>query len=318
MTELSTILYPDIQPFQSGHLDVPGGHSLYYEQSGNKAGKPVIFLHGGPGGGTSPFHRRFFDPALYRIVLMDQRGSGRSRPHASLENNTTWDLVADIEALRQHLGIDRWLVFGGSWGSTLALSYAETHPERVSELVLRGIFLVRKKELDWFFQEGANALFPDAYEGFRNAIPEAERPDMLGAYHRRLTGRDEAVRQDAARAWSVWEASTCLLIPDTAFIDGWKTPNFADALARIETHYFVNKGFFREEDQLLKGAGRLAGIPTSIIQGRYDVICPMMTAWELKKALPEASFTVVTAGHAANDPGIARELVTATDRFGGK
>jgi len=318
MSDLSSILYPEIEPYETGFLPVPGGHDLYFEQSGRRDGKPVVFLHGGPGGGTSPFQRRFFNPDVYRIILFDQRGAGRSRPHASLENNTTWDLVDDIERLREHLGISQWQVFGGSWGSTLALAYAEAHPERVSELVVRGIFLVRKKELDWFFQDGANALFPDAYEPFRQAIPEAERGDMLAAYHKRLTGDDAQVRQEAARAWSVWEASTCLLEPDTGFINEWKAPAFADALARIETHYFVNRGFFEREDQLLEEAHRLKDIPTIIVQGRYDVICPMMTAHELHAVMPHAELQVVTAGHAANDPGIAKALVEATDRFAGR
>jgi len=315
MTELSSILYPEIEPYETGFLPVTGGHDLYFEQSGRRDGKPVVFLHGGPGGGTSPFQRRFFDPRVYRIILFDQRGAGRSRPHASLEHNTTWDLVADIERLREHLGISQWQVFGGSWGSTLALAYAETHPGRVSELVVRGIFLVRRKELEWFYQDGAGVLFPEAFEAYRQAIPEAERGDMLGAFHKRLTGTDAKARQAAARAWSVWEASTCLLEPDMGFIDEWKTPAFADALARIETHYFVNKGFFERENQLLEDAHRLNDIPTVIVQGRYDVICPMMTAWELAQAMPHAAFRVVTAGHAANDPGIARALVEATDGF---
>ena len=315
MSELASILYPEIEPHDCGYLPVGDGHELYYEQSGNPSGKPVVFLHGGPGGGTSAFQRRFFHPGHYRIILFDQRGAGRSRPHASLENNTTWDLVADIERLRQHLGIDRWQVFGGSWGSTLALAYAETHPQRVTELVVRGIFLVRKRELDWFYQDGASHLFPEAFAVYRDLIPQAERGDLLAAYHRRLTGEDAGTRQEAARAWSVWEASTCLLVPDTTFINEWKAPAFADALARIETHYFMNKGFFERPNQLLENADRLAGIPTVIVQGRYDVICPTATAHELHQALPQAEFNVVTAGHAANDPGIARALVQATDKF---
>lgn len=308
-------LYPPIECNHSGILTLDELHKMYWEESGNPDGIPVVFLHGGPGAGCMPIYRRFFDPETFRIILFDQRGAGRSQPTAETRNNTTQHLVADMERLRQHLGIDRWLLFGGSWGSTLALAYAETHPGRVSELVVRGIFLVRRKELEWFYQDGAGVLFPEAFEAYRQAIPEAERGDMLGAFHKRLTGTDAKARQAAARAWSVWEASTCLLEPDMGFIDEWKTPAFADALARIETHYFVNKGFFERENQLLEDAHRLNDIPTVIVQGRYDVICPMMTAWELAQAMPHAAFRVVTAGHAANDPGIARALVEATDGF---
>jgi len=277
-----------------------------------------VFLHGGPGGGTAPFHRRFFDPEAYRIVLFDQRGAGRSRPHASLKANTTWHLVADMEALRTHLGIDRWQVFGGSWGSTLALAYAETHPDRVASLVLRGIFLLRQKELDWFFQGGAGTIFPEAYDAFVDFIPEAERGDLLKAYYRRVTATDDAVRIPAAQAWSVWEASACLLVPEAGFIDGWRRRRFAEALAGIETHYFVNGGFFEGDSQLLEDADRLKDIPTIIVQGRYDIICPMITAWELKKAMPHAEMDIVTGGHAANDPAIAEALVRATDRLADK
>jgi proline iminopeptidase len=309
-------LYPPIEPFRTGRLRVSDVHEIYFEESGNPRGKPVVFVHGGPGGGTDAKQRRFFDPAAYRIVLFDQRSCGRSTPHASLEQNTTWDLVGDMERLREHLGIERWQVFGGSWGSTLALAYAQTHPERVTELVLRGIFLLRKQEIDWFYQRGASAIFPDAWEGYLAPIPEAERGDLLGAYHRRLTSADPAVRQEAARAWSVWEGSTSRLIPDPDLIARNGEDEFAIAFARIECHYFVNKGFFEHEDQLLRGVDRIRHVPAVIVQGRYDVVCPMETAWALHRSWPEADLRVVPdAGHAAMEQGILHELVSATDRF---
>jgi len=309
-------LYPPIEPFRTGRLRVSDLHEIYFEESGNPQGKPVVFVHGGPGGGTDPRQRRFFDPRAYRIVLFDQRGCGRSTPHAELRANTTWDLVADMEKLRAHLGIERWQVFGGSWGSTLALAYAQEHPERVTELVLRGIFLLRKEEIDWFYQGGANALFPDAWEGYLAPIPEAERGDLLRAYHRRLTSDDPRVRVEAARAWSVWEASTSKLLPDPDLIARNGEDEFALAFARIECHYFVNGGFFREPDQLLRNVDRIRHIPAVIVQGRYDVVCPAQTAWALHRAWPEADFRLVPdAGHAALEPGILHELVTATDRF---
>ena len=293
-------------------------HELYYEQCGNPNGQPVIFLHGGPGAGLIPDYRRFFDPAAYRIVLFDQRGSGQSTPHACLEDNTTWHLVDDIEQLRTELGIERWLVFGGSWGSTLALAYAETHPERVRGLVLRGIFLCRQKEIRWFYQdsEGAGAIFPDVWEQFVNLIPEAERGDMLRAYHRRLTSDDEAVRLEAARAWSIWEASALKLLPDQELVDQFSEPQMALALARIECHYFVNNCFFDTDNYLVENVGKIRHIPAVIVQGRYDIVCPMMSAWELHKAWPEAEFHVIPdAGHSVTEPGIASALVEATDRF---
>lgn len=308
--------YPPIEPYDSGYLDVGDGHSLYYEQSGNPDGKPAVFVHGGPGGGGDVNARRFFDPAGYRIVVFDQRGSGRSRPHASLEANTTWHLVADLERLRAHLAIDRWLVFGGSWGSTLALAYAQRHPAAVSELVLRGIFLLRKAELDWFYQFGAGQLFPEQWERYLEPIPPGERGDMLGAYHRRLLSDDPAVRLAAARAWSIWEGATSSLWPNPAREEQYGSPEFALAFARIEAHYFVNKGFLTSENQLLDGVERLRAIPAVIVQGRYDVVCPMTTAWELHRRWPEADFRVVgDAGHSAYEPGITAELVAATDRF---
>jgi len=279
-----TWMYPPLEPHRTGRLPVSGGHELYFEESGNPAGKPVVFLHGGPGGGTEPRQRRFFHPERYRIVLFDQRGCGRSTPHAGLEANTTWHLVADIEALREHLGIARWQVFGGSWGSTLALAYAEKHPERVTELVLRGIFLLRRQEIEWFYQRGASALYPDAWETYRDHIPEAERGDLLAAYHRRLTSDDPAVRLAAAKAWSGWEGATSKLIPDAALQSHYEEDEVALAMARIEAHYFVNRGFLACDDQLLRDAGRIRGIPGVIVQGRYDVVCPAESAWALHRA----------------------------------
>ncbi|HZO11848.1 MAG TPA: prolyl aminopeptidase [Polyangiaceae bacterium] len=309
-------LYPDVEPYRTGYLEVGDGHHVYFEESGNPSGKPAVFVHGGPGGGTSPKQRRFFDPTSYRIVLFDQRGCGKSVPHASLEANTTWHLVADMEMLRQHLGIERWLVFGGSWGSTLALAYAETHPARVSELVLRGIFMLRKKELIWFYQEGASFLFPDAWEKFLAPIPPNERGDLLQAYYRRLAGADEAQRLEAARAWSVWEASTSFLYYNAEHVERAADDLFALAFARIECHYFVNHGFFAREGQLLDDVACIRHIPSVIVQGRYDVVCPMVTAWELYRAWPEVDLIIIPdAGHASYEPGIASALVAATDRF---
>lgn len=309
-------LYPAIEPYRSGYLQVSELHRVYFEESGNPAGKPAVFLHGGPGAGCSPKARQFFDPAHYRIVLFDQRGCGRSTPHAELADNTTWHLVADMERLREHLGIERWLVFGGSWGSTLALAYAQTQPTRVSELVLRGIFMLRRWELEWFYQAGCDALFPDAWEEYLAAIPPAERGDLISAYHRRLTSPDEATRLAAARAWSVWEGATSFLHPDPAHIASSGEDQFALAFARIECHYFVNAGFFEVDGQLLRDAHRLRGIPATIVQGRYDVVCPLRSAWDLHCAWPEADLRIVAdAGHSAFEPGITHELVQATDRY---
>ena len=310
-------LFPSIEPFASGELAVSERHTLYFEECGNPKGKPVVMLHGGPGGGCSPKMRQFHDPAKYRIVLFDQRGAGRSRPHADLVDNTTWDLVADIERLREHLGIERWQVFGGSWGSTLALAYAETHPERVTELVLRGIFMLRRWELEWFYQEGASRLFPDAWEQYLKPIPEVERADLISAYHRRLTSSDPAVRVAAARAWSVWEAATSLLHQDPDFIASHEADDFALAFARIESHYFVNGGFFEVEDQLLRDVDRIRHIPTTIVHGRYDVVCPLQNAWDLKRVLPEAELVITAAaGHSAFEPANVDALVAATERYG--
>jgi len=311
-------LYPETEPNRCGWLRVSPSHEIYWEECGNPRGKPALFVHGGPGAGAGTVARRFFDPRRYRIVVFDQRGCGRSRPHASLEDNTTWHLVADMERLREHLGIDRWLVFGGSWGSTLALAYAQAHRRRVSELVLRGIFMLRKSEIDWFYQQGASAIFPDRWEQYVAAIPARERDDLVAAFHRRLTSRSRKTRLRAAKAWSVWEAATSFLRPNEDNVAKWAGDDFAIAVARIECHYFVNKGFLRSEDQLLRGVRRIRNVPAVIVQGRYDVVCPMQTAWELHRAWPEADFRVVPdAGHSALEPGIAHELVSATDRFAG-
>jgi len=311
-------LYPAIEPHKTGRLRVSDVHELYFEESGNPNGKPVVFLHGGPGGGSEPKQRRFFDPERYRIVLYDQRGCGKSTPHASLEANTTWDLVADIERLREHLGIERWQVFGGSWGSTLALAYAEKHPERVTELVLRGIFLLRPWELAWFYQEGASRLFPDVWETYLAPIPAEERGDLMKAYRKRLTSDDPKVRAEAARAWSIWEAATSFFAANEDYVKRAGEDEFALAFARIENHYFVNKGFFETEDQLLDEVGKIRHIPTVIVHGRYDVVCPLANAWELKRRFPEAELRIVgDAGHSAYEVGNAHELIVATDRFAG-
>jgi proline iminopeptidase len=313
-------LYPPLEPYESGRLQVSPVHNLYYEQCGNSQGQPAIFLHGGPGGGLIPEYRQFFDPATYRVVLFDQRGAGQSRPHASLDENTTWDLVEDIERLREHFGIERWLVFGGSWGSTLSLAYAETHPERVTALVLRGIFLCRPKEIDWFYQDGqgASAIFPDVWEEYMTVIPAAERNDMLHAYHRRLMSDDQTVRLQAAKAWSVWEGSTSKLFPDEQLIRHSGEDQFALALARIECHYFVNNSFFPTDNYLIENVHKIRHIPAVIVQGRYDVVCPAMSAWDLHRAWPEAELQFVPdAGHSATEPGIVSALVEATDRFRG-
>jgi len=308
-------LYPALEPRRIQRLKVSALHELHVEESGNPEGKPVIFLHGGPGGGTSPKHRRYFDPDIYRIILFDQRGCGQSTPYAEVRENGTWDLVADMERIREHLGIDRWMVFGGSWGATLGLAYAEKHPERVTELVLRGIFLLRQREVDWLYQEGASRIFPDAWEPYRDAIPEAERGDFLQAYAKRLLSDDPSVNLPAAKAWSIWEGATSKLIPDPDFIASYGDEATTLAFARIECSYFLNKGWM-DEAQLLRDAGKLKGIPGAIIQGRYDMVCPLESAWALSQAWPEADLIIVPdAGHSAYEPGISRALVAATDRF---
>jgi len=309
-------LYPPIEPFATGRLAVSPVHSLYYEQSGHPHGKPVVFVHGGPGSGCDTWQRRFFDPTRYRIVLFDQRGCGRSTPHASLDENTLWHLVADMEKLRIHLGIDRWQVFGGSWGSTLALAYAEAHPQRVTELILRGIFLLRRSELLWFYQEGASHLFPDAWDKFLAPIPQVERGDLMGAYHRRLTGDDPATRLACARAWSTWEGSTSRLNFDPNMLAHYEEDAFALAFARIECHYFVNGSWLRCDDQLLQDVHKIRKIPGVLVQGRYDVVCPARSAWDLQRAWPEARLEIVPdAGHSALEAGITHRLIEATDSF---
>ena len=309
-----TELFPPVEPYRRGRLKVSALHTLYFEECGNPAGQPLVFLHGGPGGGCEPAQRRYFDPRKWRIVLFDQRGCGRSRPHAELRENTTWDLVADIEQLRVHLGIEQWLVFGGSWGSTLALAYAQSHPTQVRALVLRGIFLLRAAEVAWFYQEGASQLFPDAWEDYVHTIPLRERGDLLGAYYKRLTSRDAQVRHKAARAWSVWEASTSKLLGDPNLIKKFGRGRFAEAFARIEAHYFVNRGFFARDDELLRNVRRIRHIPGVIVQGRYDVVCPMRSAWDLHRAWPEAELIVVPdAGHSMSEVGIRAALIAATD-----
>ena len=309
-------LYPELAPYRTGRLEVSDVHEIYFEESGNPDGKPAIFVHGGPGGGCTPTHRRYHDPEAYRIITFDQRGCGQSTPYASLVDNTTWHLVADMEAIRMHLDIPKWQVFGGSWGSTLGITYAQTHPERVSELVLRGIFMLRRSELLWFYQEGASHIFPDAWENYVAAIPEVERGDLISAYYRRLTSDDDNTRKAAARAWSVWEGSTSYLIQNPDHIAHAGEDDFAVAFARIECHYFVNGGFFEVDGQLLRDVDHIRQIPGVIVQGRYDVVCPMRSAWELHKAWPESTLHVVAdSGHSANEPGIVDQLIRATDQF---
>ncbi len=306
-------LYPHIEPYATHELAVDSPHVLYVEECGNPAGIPVVFLHGGPGAGCEPYHRRFFDPQKYRIVLFDQRGCGRSTPHAELAGNNTQALVADMERIRNQLAIDRWLVFGGSWGSTLSLVYAETYPQRVMGLILRGIFLCRPQEIHWFYQEGASKLFPDYWEDYLNPIPAAERGDLLRAYHTRLTGTDEVARMAAAKAWSMWEGRCATLTPSRAVVDHFGDPFTALSLARIECHYFVNNSFL-SPNQILADASRLDDIPGVIVQGRYDAVCPMESAWALHQAWPRAELKIIAeAGHSASEPGTLDALVTAAD-----
>jgi len=307
-------LYPEIDPFEVGWMGVGAGHEIYYELCGNPKGRPAVVLHGGPGGAINPTMRRFFDPKKWKVALFDQRGCGRSRPNASLDHNTTWDLVEDIERLRKRLGVEKWTVFGGSWGSTLALVYAITHPERVEALVLRGIFLLTERELNWFYQDGASMMFPDAWERFLAPIPEAERGDLIGAYHRRLTGSDRQAQLKAAAAWSQWEGDTISIRGPEARPPKFNEAEFAVAFARIECHFFHNRGFFEHDGWILKNAHRLKGIPGWIAQGRFDVVTPLEGAWTLKKAWPEARLDIVwDAGHASTEPGVIDALVRATD-----
>ncbi|MCM8533961.1 MAG: prolyl aminopeptidase [Lentisphaeraceae bacterium] len=309
-------LYPSTEPYNQDFIKVDSIHEVFYEESGNKNGKPVIFVHGGPGGGCSSDYRRYFDPKVYRIILFDQRGCGKSKPHACLENNTTWHLVADMEKIRETLEIEKWQVFGGSWGSTLGLTYAISHPERVTELVLRGIFMLRPSELRWFYQEGASYIFPDVWESYRDNIPEGERDDFIKAYYKRLTGENEQEKLQSAKAWSVWEGSTSRLITDPALIEKTADAHFALSFARIECHYFINGGFFETDSWILENVDKIQHIPTVIVQGRYDVVCPAKSAWELAKVLPESKLIIVPdAGHSAAESGILSALVEATDSF---
>ncbi len=309
-------LYPSREAYKEGKLQVTELHTIYFEESGNPEGKPIVVLHGGPGGGCPSYYRQYFNAEKWRVIMFDQRGCGKSTPHAELRENTTWDLVNDIEKIREHLGIDKWVVFGGSWGSTLSLAYSETHPECCNGLILRGIFMLRQKELYWFYQEGASNIFPDAWEEYLKPIPIEERGNLLNAYYQRLTSEDTKVRLEAAKAWSIWEASTSKLFLDKSLMNTFGESNFADAFARIECHYFVNKGFFEREDQLLLNVDKIRHIPAVIIQGRYDMVCPMISAWELHKVWSEAEFIVVPdAGHSMSEAGIQTALIDATDRF---
>jgi proline iminopeptidase len=308
--------YPAIAPYAHGRLKVSDLHEIYYEEAGNPDGVSVLTVHGGPGGGSSPTMRRFHDPKHYRIILFDQRGCGRSTPHAELEENTTWHLVDDMERLREHLGIETWHLFGGSWGSTLSLAYAETYPERVGSMVLRGIFLIREREVRWFYQDGCNRLFPDAYEAFARQIPREERGDIVRAYYKRLTDPNSTVRLRAAREWSRWEGTTLSLTPTPGRAQAFGSDAFALAFARIECHYFINRGFFERDDLLLAGVGRIRHIPTTIVNGRYDVITPLQNAWDLVENWPEAHLRIVPlAGHAMTEPGTVNELVRATNNY---
>ncbi len=304
------------EPYNKGHLKVSPLHNMYYEEVGNPKGKPILFVHGGPGGGISPDCRKFFDPKFYRVILFDQRGAGLSTPHAEIKENTTWDLVSDMEALRTHLKIDKWIVFGGSWGSTLGLAYSETHPEKVAGLILRGIFLCRKEEIDWFYQEGASFIFPDEWQKYVDVIDQKDRSDLVSAYAQLLEGSDIKKRRKAAMAWTLWEASTSKLKKDTDFLSRYEDPDFAWAFARIESHYFTNGAFFKSDDQLLKHADRLKNIPTEIVHGRYDVVCPLKNAFDLQRAMPHAKLHVMpTAGHSAFENETVLKLIEITERF---
>lgn len=309
-------LYAPIEPYAQGRLDVGSGHEIHYEECGNPHGLPALMVHGGPGGGSNATMRRFHDPRHYRIILFDQRGCGRSTPHASLIDNTTWHLVEDMEVLRRHLRIERWQLVGGSWGSTLALAYAEAHPAHVTALILRGIFLLRRRELEWFYQEGCSWIFPDAFEAYQRIIPPAERGDMISAYYARLTDPDPKVRLAAARAWSIWEGTTLSLVQDPERVKLFGEERYALAFARIESHFFVNRGFFERDDQLLADAHRLKDTPGVIVHGRYDVVTPLKNAWDLTKVWPRGELRIVPdAGHAMTEPGIVHEIVAATRHF---
>jgi proline iminopeptidase len=309
-------LFAPLEPHLTGMHRVSDLHEIYYEVSGAVNGKPVIVCHGGPGGGSTPSMRRYFDPEKYKIIIFDQRGCGRSTPHAELEDNTTWALIEDMETLRRHLGVEQWQVFGGSWGSTLALAYAQTHPDRVTELVLRGMFTLRREELLWFYQEGASWIYPDAWEDYLAPIPQSERDDLIAAYYKRLTGDNKTEQLRAAKAWSLWEGATVSLFPSQDRMQSFSSDAFAVAFARIECHYFTNGGFFERDDQIIANVDKIRHIPAVIVQGRYDVVTPMKTAWELHRAWPEADFNLIQdAGHAASEPGIIDALVRATNKF---
>ncbi len=316
MTQLRT-LYPTIEPYETGMLDVGDGHSIYYERSGKRGGKPAVFLHGGPGSGVSSNHRRLFNPDVYDVLLFDQRGCGKSVPHAALHANTTWHLVEDIERLRKLIGVDKWMVFGGSWGSSLGLAYSQKHPEHVSELILRGIYTVTKAEIDWYYQFGVSEMFPDKWELFQAPIPLEERGNMVAAYHKRLTGDDKIAQLEAAKAWTIWEGETVTLLPDPEYSARFRDGHYALAFARLENHYFIN-GSWLEEGQLLRDAHKLHGIPGVIVQGRYDMPCPVKYAYALHKVWPDAEFHLIEgAGHAYTEPGILDRLIRATDQFAG-
>lgn len=308
-------LYPEIEPFDSGYLEVSSRHTLYYEQVGNPNGKTIVFLHGGPGGGIISHYRRYFDPKKWRVILFDQRGCGKSRPFAELKENTTWDLVEDIEKLRNFFSISSWAVFGGSWGSTLALSYAQTHPKACDKLFLRGIFLLREKEIGWFYRKGASSIFPDFWEGYEKPLSLEERKDHVASYYKILSGAPSEKRLEAARAWSKWEGSTSKLLPDRKLMTDFSDDDFATAFARIECHYFINKGFFKEENELLNGIDKIRNIPAVIVHGRYDVVCPLESAWELHKKWPEAEFKIIDdAGHSLSEKGIQSFLLEALNK----
>lgn len=308
--------YPEIKPYHTEMLPVSDLHTIYVEQAGNPNGRPVVFLHGGPGGALHDEYRSYFNPEKWRIILLDQRGCGRSTPFAELRENTTWDIVADLEKIKTHLDIKTWAVFGGSWGSTLALAYSITHPASVDALFLRGIFMLRSKEIKWFYQEGASKIFPDAWEHYIAPIPENERGDFIAAFHKRLTSDDKEIRTQAAKAWSIWEASTSKLIPSEDLKEDFSDEMFATAFARIECHYFLNKGFFKTDNYLLDNIDKIRDIPAIIVQGRYDVVCPAESAWELHKKWPEAEFKIIDdAGHSLSEKGITSALIEATDRF---
>lgn len=308
--------YPEIEPYRRGRLKVSDLHEIYFEEVGHPNGSPVVFVHGGPGGGVEPSHRRYFDPKHYRVILFDQRGCGQSTPYADLRENTTWDLIADMEKLRQYLGVEKWIVFGGSWGSTLGLLYAETHPDRVKALALRGIFLCRKKEIEWFYQKGASHIFPDVWDQYKNVIPEEEQADFVKAYYKRLTSENRDVRMQAARAWSTWEGATSRLIPDSAMIQHSGEDTFAEAFARIECHYFTHGIWMRHDNQILEDVHRIRQIPCEIVHGRYDVVCPVENAWDLHKAWPESRLHIIAdAGHSAKESGILKTLIEMMERF---